>query len=80
MSKMQKLFEKRDLEKQGYSVFVRGFITILEPKNLTEQTSGIITFGRREVDVDKEIGEMIENIVTTDHDFDKVKEIRVWKP
>ena len=61
---MQKLFEKRDLEKQGYSVFVRGFITILEPKNLTEQTSGIITFGREvEVDVDKEIGEMIENRV-----------------
>ena len=50
---------------------VRGFITILEPKNLTEQTSGIITFGRREVDVDKEIGEMVEN---------KVKEIKVWKP
>ena len=41
---------------------VRGFITILEPKNLTEQTSGIITFGR-EVDVDKEIGKMIENRV-----------------
>ena len=77
---MQKLFEKRDLEKQGYSVFVRGFITILEPKNLTEQTSGIITFGRREMDVDKEIGEMIENIVTTDADFDKVKEIKVWNP
>jgi len=50
------------LEKQGYSVSVRGFITILEPKNLTEQTSGIITFGR-EVDVDKEIGKMIENRV-----------------
>ena len=59
---MQKLFEKRELEKQGYSVSVRGFITILEPKNLTEQTSGIITFGR-EVDVDKEIGKMIENRV-----------------
>jgi hypothetical protein len=58
---MQKLFEKRELEKQGYLVSVRGFITVLEPKNLTEQTSGIITFGRREVDVDKEIGEMIEN-------------------
>ena len=57
---MQKLFEKKELEKQGYSVSVRGFITILEPKNLTEQTSGIITFGR-EVDVDKEIGKMIEN-------------------
>jgi len=71
VSKMQKLFEKRELEKQGYSVSVRGFITILEPKNLTEQTSGIITFGRREVDVDKEIGEMVEN---------KVKEIKVWKP
>lgn len=63
VSKMQKLFEKRELEKQGYSVSVRGFITILEPKNLTEQTSGIITFGRREVDVDKEIGEMVENRV-----------------
>ena len=62
MSKMQKLFEKKELEKQGYSVSVRGFITILEPKNLTEQTSGIITFGR-EVDVDKEIGKMIENRV-----------------
>ena len=60
MRKMQKLFEKRDLEKQGYSVSVRGFITIVEPKNLTEQTSGIITFGRK-VDVDKEIGEMIED-------------------
>jgi len=59
---MQKLFEKKELEKQGYSVSVRGFITILEPKNLTEQTSGIITFGR-EVDVDKEIGKMIENRV-----------------
>ena len=70
VSKMQKLFEKKELEKQGYSVSVRGFITILEPKNLTEQTSGIITFGR-EVDVDKEIGEMVEN---------KVKEIKVWKP
>jgi hypothetical protein len=36
----------------------------LEPKNLTEQTSGIITFGREvEVDVDKEIGEMIEDRV-----------------
>ena len=58
---------------------VRGFITILEPKNLTEQTSGIVTFGR-EVDVDKEIGEMVEDIVTTDADFDKVKEIKVWKP
>ena len=58
---MQKLFEKRELEKQGYLVSVRGVITVLEPKNLTEQTSGIITFGRREVDVDKEIGEMIEN-------------------
>lgn len=42
---------------------VKGFITILEPQNLTEQTSGIVTFGRREVDVDKEIGEMIENRV-----------------
>jgi len=62
VSKMQKLFEKKELEKQGYSVSVRGFITILEPKNLTEQTSGIITFGR-EVDVDKEIGKMIENRV-----------------
>jgi len=60
-------------------VSVRGFITILEPKNLTEQTSGIVTFGR-EVDVDKEIGEMVEDIVTTDADFDKVKEIKVWKP
>jgi hypothetical protein len=59
---MQKLFEKRELEKQGYSVSIKGFITILEPKNLTEQTSGIITFGR-EVDVDKEIGEMIEDRV-----------------
>jgi len=63
VSKMQKLFKKKELEKQGYSVSVRGFITILEPKNLTEQTSGIITFGRREVDVDKEIGEMVENRV-----------------
>jgi len=62
VSEMQKLFEKKELEKQGYSVSVRGFITILEPKNLTEQTSGIITFGR-EVDVDKEIGKMIENRV-----------------
>ena len=62
VSKMQKLFEKKELEKQGYSVSVRGFITILEPKNLTEQTSGIITFGK-EVDVDKEIGKMIENRV-----------------
>lgn len=61
---MQKLFEKRELEKQGYSVSIKGFITILEPKNLTEQTSGIITFGREvEVDVDKEIGEMIEDRV-----------------
>ena len=59
---MQKLFEKKELVKQGYSVSIRGFITILEPKNLTEQTSGIITFGR-EVDVDKEIGKMIENRV-----------------
>jgi hypothetical protein len=61
---MQKLFEKSELEKQGYSVPIKGFITILEPKNLTEQTSGIITFGREvEVDVDKEIGEMIEDRV-----------------
>lgn len=63
MRKMQKLIEKRELEKHGYSVSVKGFITILEPKNLTEQTSGIVTFGRREVDVDKEIGEMIEDRV-----------------
>lgn len=60
---MEKLFEKEELEKRGYSVFVRGFITILEPTNLTEQSSGIITFGKREVDVDKEIGEMIEDRV-----------------
>lgn len=63
---MQKLFEKSELEKQGYSVSIKGFITILEPKNLTEQTSGIITFGREvevDVDVDKEIGEMIEDRV-----------------
>lgn len=59
---MQKLFEKKELEEQGYSVSVRGFVTILEPKNLTKETSGIITFGK-EVDVDKEIGEMIENRV-----------------
>lgn len=44
-------------------MFVRGFITILEPTNLTEQSSGIITFGKKEVDVDKEIGEMIEDRV-----------------
>lgn len=58
---MEKLFEKKELEKKGYSVFVRGFVTILEPMNLTEQSSGIITFGKKEVDVDKEIGDMIEN-------------------
>ncbi len=63
MGNMEKLFEKKEFEKRGYSVFVRGFITILEPMDLTEQSSGIITFGKREVDVDKEIGEMIEDRV-----------------
>ena len=56
---MQKLFEEKELEQKGYFVSIRGFVTILEPKNLTEQTSGIITFGR-EFDVDREIGEMVE--------------------
>ena len=55
---MQKMFGKEELEKQGYSVSIKGFITIVGPKNLTERTSGIITFGRK-VDVDSEIGEMI---------------------
>jgi hypothetical protein len=60
---MQKMFGKEELEKQGYSVSIKGFITIVGPKNLTERTSGIITFGRK-VDVDSEIGEMIEDRIS----------------
>jgi len=57
---MQKLFEQNELEREGYSVSIRGFITILEPTDLTKETSGIITFNKQ-IDVDKEIGEMIED-------------------
>ena len=60
---MQKMFGKEELEKQGYFVSIKGFITIVGPKNLTERTSGIITFGRK-VDVDSEIGEMIEDSIS----------------
>ena len=63
VAKRQKMFEKAELEKQGYSVSIKGFITIIGPKNLTERTSGIITFGRT-VDVDSEIGEMIEDRIS----------------
>ena len=59
---MQRIFKKTGLEKQGYSFSTRGFVTILEPKNLTEETSGIIQF-KKEIDVDEEIGEMIEDRV-----------------
>ena len=62
--KLQNMFEKAELEKQGYSVSIKGFITIVGPKNLTERTSGIIAFGRKKVDVDSEIGEMIEDRIS----------------
>jgi hypothetical protein len=57
------MLEKADWEKQGYSVSVKGFITVVGPKNLTERTSGIITFGRK-LDVDSEIGAMIEDRIS----------------
>ncbi len=60
---MQEIIEKSKFEKEGYSVSVKGFVTILEPKNVTKQTSGIISFGRKKVDIHKEIGDMVESRV-----------------
>lgn len=49
-----------EAKRQGYSVQKKGFSIILAPENFTRQTAGLVAFGQ-EIDVDAEIGDMIEH-------------------